>query len=116
MRNPRSYMYSAAAGAVLLAGAVARSALQGEHLHAAMFGIGMLVLAEAALREHRRLRRRRLEAEWARSCALGENPPPLEPCCLLSFASDGRAHDRRCTGTHSLSQVIDNAEQQRSRP
>lgn len=42
-------------------------------------------------------RRTLAEQEWARRRALGEMPPPLNPCCRLSQHTDGTAHDHRCT-------------------
>lgn len=44
--------------------------------------------------DHRRIV---AEHEWARRAAAGECPPPLVPCCSLGLASDGAAHDDRCT-------------------
>ncbi|MFJ5151405.1 hypothetical protein ACIQCF_07415 [Streptomyces sp. NPDC088353] len=37
------------------------------------------------------------EHDWARRRALGDNPPPLNPCCMLAHYSEGAAHDPRCT-------------------
>ncbi|NEA61337.1 hypothetical protein [Streptomyces sp. SID12488] len=37
------------------------------------------------------------EHDWARRHALGECPPPLDPCCRLVDASDGAVHSIRCT-------------------
>ncbi|MGW0131925.1 hypothetical protein [Streptomyces sp. NPDC003299] len=38
------------------------------------------------------------EHDWARRNALGQCPPPLDPCCHLGRASGGTTHDlRRCT-------------------
>ncbi|MEU5908890.1 hypothetical protein ABZ780_31560, partial [Micromonospora sp. NPDC047467] len=39
------------------------------------------------------------EHDWARRRALGDNPPPLDPCCLLAQHSSGAAHDHKCTDT-----------------
>ncbi|CAL9598746.1 hypothetical protein SUDANB43_05356 [Streptomyces sp. enrichment culture] len=111
MPSPRRYLYAAAAGAVLLTAATLTALARGLHIPAALFGLGVLVLTETALREHRRLRRRRLEAEWARRCARGENPPPLNPCCFLGRASHGQAHGEDCT-EHSLARFLDFIEQQ----
>ncbi|MGI5408687.1 hypothetical protein ACQEV9_18075 [Streptomyces chartreusis] len=112
MIPPRRYEYAAAAGAVLLATACARALLLHAYPPAALFAVGALVLAEAAVREHRRLKRRRLEADWARRRALGENPPPLDPCCLLATHSHGEGHSENCTSDHSLSAFLDRIEQQ----
>lgn len=112
MPSPRRYLYAAAAGAVLLTAATLNALAHGLHTPAALFAVGVLVLTEAALREHRRLRRRALEADWARRCARGDNPPPLDPCCLLGRASHGQAHGEDCTGEHSLARFLDRIEQQ----
>lgn len=37
------------------------------------------------------------ERDWAWRRALGEQPPPLDPCCRLGRTSHGAAHDHRCT-------------------
>jgi len=102
----RRYQHAATIGAVFLAAAAVHSALDDQHLPAALFGFGMLVLTEAALREHRRHRRTQLECEWARRRALGEHPAPLDPCCLLARHSHGQAHDRKCTSDHSLKRFL----------
>lgn len=112
MIPPRRYEYAAAAGAVLLSTACARAVFLHAYVAAVLFAFGALVLAEAAFREHRRLKRRRLEADWARRRALGENPPPLDPCCLLATHSHGEAHSENCTSDHSLSAFLDRIEQQ----
>lgn len=111
MPSPRRYLQAAAAGAVLLAAATVTALAHGQHIPALGFAVGVLVLTEAALREHRRLRRRRLEAEWTRACIRGENPPPLDPCCSLGRASQGQAHGEDCTD-HSLAKFLDHIEQQ----
>ncbi|MFF9043305.1 hypothetical protein [Streptomyces parvulus] len=112
MPSPRRTLQAAAGGAVLLAAAAVNALAHGLYIPAACFGLGVLVLIEAALREHRRLRRRRLEAEWARRSALGEHPAPLTPCCLLAQASHGEAHSAACTGEHSLARFLDHIEAQ----
>ncbi|AYD81657.1 hypothetical protein SEA_KROMP_56 [Streptomyces phage Kromp] len=104
--SPRRHLYAASAGAVLLTAAALYALTRGLHMPAVLFAFGVLVLTEAALREHRRLRRRRLEAEWARRRARGDRPAPLDPCCLLARASHGQAHDRNCTSDHSLEQFL----------
>ncbi|MGW2170377.1 hypothetical protein ACWC1C_07575 [Streptomyces sp. NPDC001705] len=112
MPSPRRTLQAAVTGAVLLAAAAANALAHGLHIPAAYFGLGVLILTEAALREHRRLRRRRLEAEWARRRALGEHPAPLNPCCLLAQTSHGAAHSATCTGEHSLARFLDHIEAQ----
>ena len=102
----RRYQHAATAGAVLLTAAAVGAVLHHQYVPACGFAFGVLVLAEAALREHRRHRRAQLECEWARRRALGERPAPLDPCCLLARASHGQAHDRQCTGEHSLGRFI----------
>ena len=110
--NSRRYQHAATIGAIVLAAATAGALASGLYVPACGFAFGVLVLVEAALREHRRVNRAQLECEWARRRALGMTPPPLDPCCLLSLHSHGQAHDRKCTGTHSLAQFIDQLEQQ----
>ncbi|MFF9285432.1 hypothetical protein [Streptomyces griseosporeus] len=116
MPNPRRYQHASTVGAILLAAAAVGALLHRQYAPAALFAFGVLVLTEAALREHRRLRRARLECDWARRHALGENPPPLDPCCLLARASQGASHDHRCTGPHSLATVIAQIEAEHSQP
>ncbi|MBL3669086.1 hypothetical protein JL475_24445 [Streptomyces sp. M2CJ-2] len=106
MSSPRRYQHAATAGAVLLAAATIGAILHRQYTPACGFAIGMLILTEAALREHRRIRRTKLECEWARRRELGENPAPLNPCCLLARHSHGQAHDRKCTSDHSLATFI----------
>lgn len=112
MTTHRRYQYAATAGAVLLAAACADALAHRMYAPALLFSLGVLVLTEAALREHRRLRRRRLEDEWARRRALGETPPPLTPCCLLNAHSADDIHDQHCTSDHSLTTFLDRIEQQ----
>ncbi|MFC5217291.1 hypothetical protein [Streptomyces coerulescens] len=112
MTTHRRYQYAATAGAVLLAAACTSALIHRAYVAAALFGFGVLVLTEAALREHRRLRRRRLEDNWARRRALGENPPALTPCCLLNAHAVDDIHDRHCTSDHTLSRFLDRIEQQ----
>ncbi|MFK0062649.1 hypothetical protein ACIQTN_25905 [Streptomyces werraensis] len=50
-----------------------------------------------AVREYANHYRTLAECDWARRRALGEQPPPLDPCCRLGAASHGAAHDHRCT-------------------
>ncbi|MFF9279552.1 hypothetical protein [Streptomyces griseosporeus] len=116
MSSPRRYQHAATAGAVLLTAATVGALMHRQYMPAALFAFGVLVLTEAALREHRRIRRARLECDWARHRALGENPPPLDPCCLLARHTHGQAHDVRCTGPHSLATVIAQIEAEHTVP
>lgn len=50
-----------------------------------------------ATREYANHRRTVLEHDWARRRALGQQPPPLDPCCRLHHTSHGTAHDHLCT-------------------
>ncbi|RSR98056.1 hypothetical protein EF913_28415 [Streptomyces sp. WAC04189] len=113
MTSPRRYQHAATAGAVLLAAAAITATAHGLYLPACGFAFGVLILTEAALREAGHVRRRQLEAEWARRRALGETPPPLTPCCVLGHASNDQAHSENCTGEHSLMRFLDRIEQQR---
>ncbi|MEV6124406.1 hypothetical protein AB0M23_28515 [Streptomyces sp. NPDC052077] len=106
MMPPVFHQHAATAGAVLCAAAAFHALVRGQAAVAVLFGLGVLVLAEAAFRERRRLRRARLECAWAQRRALGQDPAPLDPCCLLARHSNGRAHDRKCTGDHSLAGFI----------
>ncbi|MER6531179.1 hypothetical protein [Streptomyces sp. NPDC001508] len=109
MMPRRRYQHAASVGAVLLAAAGIASGLRGLPLQAAVLGIGVLVLTEAAIREHRRHQRYALEQKWARRHAAGDNPPPLVPCCLLAHHSHGQAHDHRCTRPGSSGPAADDA-------
>ncbi|MFE9935886.1 hypothetical protein [Streptomyces hirsutus] len=106
MTSPRRYQHAATAGAVLLAAATIGALCHRQYVPACALSVGILILTEAALREHRHVRRIELECEWGRRRARGENPAPLNPCCLLARASHGQAHDRKCTGDHSLAKFI----------
>ncbi|EGX60129.1 hypothetical protein SZN_09411 [Streptomyces zinciresistens K42] len=110
----RRYQHAAIAGAIVLAAAAAGSAAQHALVPACLFGLGVLVLTEAALREHRRLKRRRLEADWTRARALGHTPAPLTPCCLLNGHAED-IHDQNCTSGHTLAAFLDRIEQQHRR-
>ncbi|MFE9773420.1 hypothetical protein ACFYOV_17400 [Streptomyces sp. NPDC005931] len=50
-----------------------------------------------AAREYAHHKRVTAEQDWARRRALGQSPPPLEPCCRLGRTSKGAAHDHKCT-------------------
>jgi hypothetical protein len=93
----RRHQHAAALGAVLLAAAGIGCGLHELYPHAALLGLGVLVLTEAALRANRRHRREIAEHDVARRRALGEWPAPLFPCCLLGQSSRGRAHAAGCT-------------------
>lgn len=99
MTSPRRYQRGASTGAVLLAAAAIAGARHGLYPYAAVLALGAATLTEAAVRERRRLKRARAECDWARRRAFGENPAPLDPCCLLARASHGQAHDHKCTDT-----------------
>ncbi|WP_406365225.1 hypothetical protein [Streptomyces sp. NBC_00645] len=94
----RHYQYAAGAGAVLLATAATACLYRDLYVIAAMFWVGVAVCLEASARERRRHLRSVAEHEWARRVAVGDNPQPLRPCCLLAGTSRGRAHHHdRCT-------------------
>jgi hypothetical protein len=93
----RRHQRAAGLGAVLLAAAGIGCGLHELYPHAALLGLGVLVLTEAALRASRRHRREIAEHDAARQRALGEWPAPLFPCCLLGQSSHGRAHAASCT-------------------
>lgn len=63
---------------------------------AIMLALGALILIDASLREGRAHRRVLEEHEHARRTALGEQPPPLDPCCPL-WRSSGTVHASTCT-------------------
>jgi hypothetical protein len=95
----RRYQYGAIAGAALLTAASIGAAAHQLYPHAALFALGALVLADAALREHRRHQRLEDERAWARRrhTLYCPAPGPLSPCCLLHKHTKGQAHDARCT-------------------
>jgi hypothetical protein len=93
----RRHQYAASAGAVVLAAAAIVGALRHLYPYAAVLGVGVLVLTEAALRANRCHRRELAEHEVARRRAVGEWPAPLFPCCLLAQSSGNRAHSSSCT-------------------
>ncbi|MGW1267562.1 hypothetical protein [Streptomyces sp. NPDC002491] len=56
------------------------------------------VLAWAAVSYRAAHHRQVAERDWTRRRVLGEQPGPLDPCCILARHSDGAAHDgHRCT-------------------
>ncbi|MFI5685870.1 hypothetical protein [Streptomyces sp. NPDC051636] len=65
VRPTRRYQHAATTGALLLAAASIVAGLRHLYLPAALFGLGVLVLTEAALREHRRRRRQAVEQALA---------------------------------------------------
>ncbi|QJT01771.1 hypothetical protein G9272_16840 [Streptomyces asoensis] len=93
-------------GAVVLAAAAIVGGLRHLYPYALVLGFGVLVLTEAALRADRAHRREVREHDWARRQAVGENPGPLWPCCLLAEASKGEAHSPRCTGDLTTQQFL----------
>lgn len=97
MTTHRHYQLGATAGAIVLGVLAAACIYQGLYAPALGLALGVTVLAEAAAREGRRHRRAVQECEWVRQRALGRNPAPLRPCCLLARASHGAAHDGKCT-------------------
>ncbi|WP_405909590.1 hypothetical protein OG742_37310 [Streptomyces sp. NBC_00828] len=92
----RHYQYGATTGAITLTALAAICLYRDLYAPAAGLALGAAVLTEAAVRERRRHRRVLAEHEWARRRALGLNPAPLRPCCLLGQASGGTVH-RQCT-------------------
>jgi hypothetical protein len=98
LTSHRRYQYAAAVGAVILAALGVACFHQHLWLPALVVGVGSGVLFEASARERRNHLRTVTEHEWARRAAVGDNPEPLRPCCLLAGASRGRAHHHnRCT-------------------
>ncbi|WP_405925456.1 hypothetical protein [Streptomyces sp. NBC_00035] len=93
----RHYQYGATTGAITLTALAVICLYRDLHAPAAGLALGAAVLTEAAVRERRRHRRVLAEHEWARQQALGLNPAPLRPCCLLARTSRGRAHHHTCT-------------------
>jgi hypothetical protein len=67
MTRPRRLQHAATTGAVVLAAAAIGAGLHGLHAAACLFGVGVLVLTEAALRQQRLHRRTVLEHHWARA-------------------------------------------------
>lgn len=83
--------------AVLAALAAAWLARGAHWTPAAGLAYTTLLFTWLALREYTNHRRVLAEHDWARRRALGEQPPPLDPCCRLGRASHGAAHDGLCT-------------------
>ncbi len=96
MTTHRRYELAATAGTLILATLAVACFHHGLGALALAPGLGAAVLAEAAVRERRRHHRAVAEHEWARQEALGLDPGPLDPCCLLGRTSRGAAH-RGCT-------------------
>lgn len=69
----------------------------GHWLFAAALTYTTILFTWIATREYALHRRTLAEHDWARRRSLGEQPPPLTPCCHLSRASHGTAHNHRCT-------------------
>lgn len=55
------------------------------------------VLAWFARSYYRAHHRTLAEEAWEEAYVLGEQPDPLNPCCVLADHSEGEAHGRRCT-------------------
>ncbi|MGW0566115.1 hypothetical protein [Streptomyces tauricus] len=96
MTTHRRYELAATAGAVILAALTVACVYRSLYAPALGLALGVAVLLEAAVRERRRHHRAVAEAEWARQRALGLDPGPLDPCCLLGRDSRGAAHSN-CT-------------------
>ena len=107
MTRHRRHQYAASAGAVVLAAAAIVGGLRHLYPYAAVLGVGVLALTEAALRASRCHRRELADHEWARRHGAGEHPAPLWPCCLLAQSSGDRAHSPRCTRDLTLEQFND---------
>ena len=97
MTRSLRYAHATTATAVLAAAGATWLATLGLWLPAAGLTYTTLFFAWLAAREYANHRRTLAEHEWARQHALGQNPPPLTPCCRLGHASRGAAHDDRCT-------------------
>lgn len=96
MTTHRRYQLACAASAFTV-GAIGTGCVRAHQWWpAAMFALTALVLIEASLRERRAHRRVLAEHAHARRAALGEQPPPLDPCCPLWRAS-GTVHAPNCT-------------------
>ncbi|MEU3507915.1 hypothetical protein ABZ733_08285 [Streptomyces longwoodensis] len=101
----RRYQRAAMAGALLLPAATVGALAHHQYVTGGGFALAAVVLAEAAVREHRQHRSARLECEEARRRAFAGRPAPLAPCCLLARTSHGQAHDHTCT-EHSLAAFL----------
>lgn len=91
------YAIGAATGILICAAFALALALDGRP----WFGLTVLataILLACDVRREAALHRRRLaEHDLSRRRSLGETVPALDPCCLLHRASNGAAHDHRCT-------------------
>lgn len=106
MTSHQRYARACTLAAVLLAAGAITLSIQRHHLPAAALAYGTTVLAWAAAREHQAHRRVLAEHEWARRRALGENPPPLDPCCHL-WQRSGTVHAPNCTRDRFEQQIAD---------
>lgn len=86
------------AGAVTLAVLGLAAVMHDLVLVAGVLAFGTAACMGGANQERRRHLRTLAEHDWARRVAVGEQPRPLRPCCLLAGTSRGRAHQHnRCT-------------------
>lgn len=97
MTTSLRYAHTTTAAAVLATAGALWLATNGLWLPAAGLAYTAAFFGWLAAREYANHRRTVAEHEWARCAALGQNPPPLNPCCRLGHASRGAAHDGRCT-------------------
>jgi len=93
------YAQAATLAALTFAAGAAWLATHQHWLFAAALTYTTALFTWIATREHAHHRRTIAEHHWARRHALGHNPPPLDPCCSLSRATHGTAHNHRCTDT-----------------
>lgn len=91
------YGRAATAAAVVFTAGAAWLTTAGHWLPAAALLYTAAFFAWIATREYAQHRRTIAEHDWARRRSLGEDPPPLDPCCRLGRASYGAAHDHLCT-------------------
>ncbi len=94
------YAHTALAAAlafILTATAVYLTAHTGHWLAAAALIYTAALFTWIATREYALHKRTVAEHQWARHAELGEQPPPLDPCCYLGRATRGAAHDHQCT-------------------
>ncbi len=97
MTTSLRYAHATTTAAVLATAGATWLAATERWLPAAGLAYSVAFFAWLAAREYANHKRVLLEHEWARRHALGQNPPPLTPCCRLGHASRGAAHDDRCT-------------------
>jgi hypothetical protein len=96
MTTHQRYARALTITAVLLSASTITAAVHRQPLPAAALAYGAALFVWGARREYAAHRRVLEEHEWARRAALGQQPPPLDPCCAL-YRHSGTVHAPNCT-------------------